>query len=370
MLVLFGLGVVFVIIALLLGLVADNQAEAAVIDVTNSYQERETAVANSLIATQQQGEGIIAMTRAITQQGTAEAINANAQIQFGLAANDLATAESDLAAANSQRIEAENLLATATVNAAAAILERQTADNAFQLVKLQQQLILAQSLAANARSVVLRQNDTELAILLAKEADNIRVELFEQLDDANGLYEAHDLEEIQSTLIQVFQYIADQDYLSASLFGHSGAIHALAFQDNGKLISAGGDGLIRIWNLNTPRHPFDDINRNEGVADLMAITPNGNTLAMASTSGTVYLWNVSTGLRQAFSLDKSIEFLAMSNNGSRIAVIASDNYAYYWQQGDLEPIQLRGFPENGFERLVFQPGGTLTALVRGGGNYT
>jgi WD40 repeat protein len=79
---------------------------------------------------------------------------------------------------------------------------------------------------------------------------------------------------------------------------HFGPVSSLTYTRDGKtLISAGGDGLIRLWDPATGK----ELRRLQGhtAAVLsLALAPGGKRLASGSADGTVRFWDLATAGRE------------------------------------------------------------------------
>ncbi len=75
---------------------------------------------------------------------------------------------------------------------------------------------------------------------------------------------------------------------------HDSAVNAVAFLNDGRAVTAGGDAVIGIW---TPRKPIPDaiLRGHDGPIVALAVSPDGATLASASWDRTVRLWSLVGG---------------------------------------------------------------------------
>ncbi len=102
-------------------------------------------------------------------------------------------------------------------------------------------------------------------------------------------------------------------------------------RDGGQLVTAGEDGLIRVWTV------------ADGVVRLMlrgsvggvlgvAVSPTGQTIAGAGADGTVRLWDMATGTLLAVQQGHTDEVLsvAFSPDGSRLVTAGRDGTAHIW----------------------------------------
>jgi WD40 repeat protein len=143
------------------------------------------------------------------------------------------------------------------------------------------------------------------------------------------------------------------------LRGHRGAVEHVAFHPNGKLlISAGSEGRIKLWNLETTRLVREIFPRSKTVdaetgvrprrrrIEWLAFTPDGKAIGEAAVEGsfdtTLRLWNPEDGeqLRLLAENESNLRCLAFTPDGKLVASNARDPEK--WGQ----KIVLRD-PENG-----------------------
>jgi WD40 repeat protein len=135
----------------------------------------------------------------------------------------------------------------------------------------------------------------------------------------------------------------------------------------------GGFGTVRLWDVSNPAQPIalgqsliDDL----GSVTSIAFSPDGYTLAVASTNGPVQLWNVSNPrlpalLGQSLSgQDGSVISIAFSPDGHTLAAISSDFTVEIW---DLPRATLTG-QTDGVTSVAFSPSGRT--FVSAGGDGT
>jgi WD40 repeat protein len=76
------------------------------------------------------------------------------------------------------------------------------------------------------------------------------------------------------------------------LTGHRGAVHAVAFSPDGKLLaSTGKDGAVCLWDV-TAGQSVARLQGHRGAAYTLAFSPDGNILASGGSDTTILLWDM------------------------------------------------------------------------------
>jgi WD40 repeat protein/serine/threonine protein kinase len=107
-----------------------------------------------------------------------------------------------------------------------------------------------------------------------------------------------------------------------TLPGHKWGILGLAFSPNGRtLASASSDSSVRLWDLETHAEMKTPPMRHFGIAKGVAFSPDGLYLASAGHDQTVKIWDTATGRewRTLRDLTGGIESVAWSPDGQRLA---------------------------------------------------
>ena len=118
--------------------------------------------------------------------------------------------------------------------------------------------------------------------------------------------------------------------------GKPGAIHAVAVSPDGsRIISAGWDGLLRVWDAATGR----EVRRCRGHSRpvwCVAFSPDGDRIASNGEDGTVRIWDALTGaermrLRTApEGFEQAVYSVRFSPDGDRIAAGGYDGKLRVW----------------------------------------
>lgn len=82
---------------------------------------------------------------------------------------------------------------------------------------------------------------------------------------------------------------------TATLAGHAGGVHGLAFSPDGTLVaSAGADGAIRLWR-SADGAPLQVLSGHQGAVRSVAFDRGGSRLVSGGADGAVLLWNAADG---------------------------------------------------------------------------
>jgi WD40 repeat protein len=157
-----------------------------------------------------------------------------------------------------------------------------------------------------------------------------------------------------------------------ALGGHVGSIHTLVFSPDSRwLISAGSDGIIRIWDM--PEGPlFGTLEREKGRAATiyaLAFSPDGKLLASGGSDRLIHLWDLPSG-RLVRSLEGHANWvlgLAFALDGSRLASAGADQTVRLWDPAQgRQVLTLRGH-EDRVHGVAFSPDGSRLASASADG---
>jgi WD40 repeat protein len=153
---------------------------------------------------------------------------------------------------------------------------------------------------------------------------------------------------------------------------------ALAFDRGGKILAVAakagegnGVGRVYLWNV-TDRKIITILHPSNSGLDSVAFSPNGSTLAVASTTGEIYLWYMPTRTISAVLTDpqsEGVQSVAFSRSGQTLASADYNGSIYLWNL-DTQAVSatLADPGKNGVNCVAFSPDGKAVAAADNDGS--
>lgn len=91
-------------------------------------------------------------------------------------------------------------------------------------------------------------------------------------------------------LLQLWNFSAENN--SPIALDHHQSTNVIAFSPDGKIVASGGDGFVRITNLNTPNIEPIQLIGHTGVITALAISNDNNYVAVGSEDNNIMIWNL------------------------------------------------------------------------------
>lgn len=153
---------------------------------------------------------------------------------------------------------------------------------------------------------------------------------------------------------------------SASVDAHEGGARAVIFTRNGeRILSAGADGKIGIWDARTAARLLEPIEGHNGIINSIALSKNGSLVATGGQDGMIRIWDISTMTDIVPPISAEIGgvlSLAFSPEGDVLVAGGSKAKVRMWNVESGENVPIPELPHQGFVVDVeFFPDGSLVA---------
>jgi WD40 repeat protein len=146
-----------------------------------------------------------------------------------------------------------------------------------------------------------------------------------------------------------------------------GGVLALVFSPDGKtLISAGADGVIHLWDVNTGKEKSQLRGHREEVTSL-ALSPSGRYLVSGGEDRTIRVWDLTAGkqVRQWEAHTRAVYALALHPGGRVLASGGEDDAVRLWDRATGKRLRsLRGHVGH-VSSVAFSPDGKTLASAGG-----
>ncbi len=234
---------------------------------------KEDALKQKAIAEEKEQEALVQKALADSAKVLAELSAAEALRQKGIALQKEKEANRQKVIAEEKEAEAQKQKTLAEQKEKEAIAAQLEAD------KLR---MLSISKAMAIKSAQMRRDTTRKALLAYQSY------IFN--DEYKG--EEHNAD-VYDGLYSTLKSLNQEEY--NSLEGHTDAIRALNFSNEGTLYSTGSDGKIMAWDTESSTSPFKTVYSDDKIKRTMVVSPDNKSLAVGDESSNIKLVNIASG---------------------------------------------------------------------------
>jgi cytochrome c len=146
---------------------------------------------------------------------------------------------------------------------------------------------------------------------------------------------------------------------------HDGAVNAVVYLNDGRIVTAGADAHIAIW---TPgrQAPDEVLNGHTGPIVDHAVSPDGKTLASASWDRTVRLWPLGGGAPRVLEgHTQNVNGVAFTPDGKRLVSVGYDATLRIWPLANLAGVSVHTLPTPLNSVAIAPDGEIVTAGANG-----
>jgi len=263
-------------------------------------------------------------------------------------------AEQELADALRQRQRIRrNSFATAGVAVAVAIAAFGYA--AYQLRQTQLQMKMAKIKIDSLSSKQLSAADQPMQAL----RDSLQAgQLLKSLDPTMREQE-NTQARVTAALFQAVYGVSERDSLS----GHQAAVRGVSFSPDGKtLASASSDKTIKLWSM-TDGKELRTLSGHQAAVWGFSFSPDGKTVASASKDKTIKLWSVADGkeLRTLSGHQDEVYSVSFSPDGKTVASASKDKTIKLWSVADGKELRTLSGHQDVVRGVSFSPDGKTVA---------